>query len=673
MKNMISSNLFYLTRRALWVLLTCFWPLASWALSPMYSYNDLVAGEGSPGHRDGAFYDAQFNGPLGLAINPDASQLYVADQGNNCIRVIDIGNANHVSTLAGDEKPGFKDGPFSAARFRQPSTLVYLPSGKIVINDSGNHCFRLVDLTTKKVSTLAAYGKRENQPAGLLADPMDSVWSMVYLPARNAVYFSQPMKGTLSRLDTGSGQISTVLENDPYIPRPSALAAHQDKLYVAGEFQNMVYELKAKKSFPKEDRESFNWQPCGIVHGAQGMAYSGKNLYALQFSPQNPLIRVFPATQSVTFVTVWGDQVSHPIASPYFPDSMALTPIQLVADPLAEKKLYVPQPSLNFVSSIRELWVSATKDSTQYAPNGLVDYDYPETKPPKTYRILMVGDSHTFFILKDPSEKEEHPYNRMLTLPKRLELVLNTMAALNDASTHYEVLLAGRLSWDPLNLWPYYSVPSLVQKFNIDLVLYLPAADYTQFAWGAYFERPLTGLGIPAGNLDPEYSLKPWKERIPTGTPKKLFNLCKAQKLITFATNGHFQFVDEHEMMKDSAIRNCMVELYCKPIKLLKLRLETLKNSQGRPVRFEMGLLPSLTLTPSESENLFWKEVQAKTGIPTIDFTHHVKALAESFSTFAESDGNGHYTPDQHLFLSLVLASELIHQKIIPFTPSAGK
>ena len=57
--------------RALWVLFFLAAVPKVFGLTPMVEYNDLVAGEGEKGCRDGPFTSALFNLPTGLAIDPD--------------------------------------------------------------------------------------------------------------------------------------------------------------------------------------------------------------------------------------------------------------------------------------------------------------------------------------------------------------------------------------------------------------------------------------------------------------------------------------------------------------------------------------------------------------------------------------------------------------------------
>eukprot|EP01122_Echinamoeba_exundans_P001893 TRINITY_DN11873_c0_g1_i1.p1 TRINITY_DN11873_c0_g1~~TRINITY_DN11873_c0_g1_i1.p1 ORF type:complete len:352 (+),score=49.30 TRINITY_DN11873_c0_g1_i1:109-1164(+) len=49
-----------------------------------------VAGTGAPGKADGAALEATFNGPAGLAIDSKAGKLYIVDQRNSCVRILQL-------------------------------------------------------------------------------------------------------------------------------------------------------------------------------------------------------------------------------------------------------------------------------------------------------------------------------------------------------------------------------------------------------------------------------------------------------------------------------------------------------------------------------------------------------------------------------------------------------
>jgi len=108
-----------------------------------------LAGSGSNGFLDGPAGSAQFRWPEGVAAL--AGKVYVADTGNHRIRLIENGQ---VSTLAGSESLGFSDGPALSASFRYPTSLALDPTGKVVyVADSQNNRVRAVE---KQVVTTVA-------------------------------------------------------------------------------------------------------------------------------------------------------------------------------------------------------------------------------------------------------------------------------------------------------------------------------------------------------------------------------------------------------------------------------------------------------------------------------------------------------------------------------------
>lgn len=109
-----------------------------------------LAGTGVAGFRDGPGVQAQFNGPVGVAADASGN-VYVADTYNDRIRVIRADG--HVITLAGGEKPGYQDGPGSAARFDTPSALAVDALGNIWIADTRNNAIRKLT-SGGEVSTL---------------------------------------------------------------------------------------------------------------------------------------------------------------------------------------------------------------------------------------------------------------------------------------------------------------------------------------------------------------------------------------------------------------------------------------------------------------------------------------------------------------------------------------
>jgi len=103
------------------------------------------------GYADGIAAAAKFNTPSGVAIGPDGN-IYVADRGNHSIRKVTPEGV--VTTVAGTQKAGAKNGVAKEATFNQPYGIDVNDNGDIVIADLNNNMIRFIS-TAGEVSTIA--------------------------------------------------------------------------------------------------------------------------------------------------------------------------------------------------------------------------------------------------------------------------------------------------------------------------------------------------------------------------------------------------------------------------------------------------------------------------------------------------------------------------------------
>ena len=87
-----------------------------------------AAGSGTAGSADGVSGTAQFCYPSGVAISPDGSALFVADRNNQKIRRVEVATGA-VTTIAGGGSMGSADGVGSAAQFANPCGVAISPDG----------------------------------------------------------------------------------------------------------------------------------------------------------------------------------------------------------------------------------------------------------------------------------------------------------------------------------------------------------------------------------------------------------------------------------------------------------------------------------------------------------------------------------------------------------------
>jgi sugar lactone lactonase YvrE len=126
-----------------------------------------VCGTGTPGYSGdgGPAMAAQLDSPKGQAAAPagrltlDAqNRIYVADTGNHCIRLIDTDGS--IRTIAGTGTAGYSGdgGPATQAQLNTPSDVAVTPDGTIYIADTYNNVVRVVT-PDGMISTLAGNGQ----------------------------------------------------------------------------------------------------------------------------------------------------------------------------------------------------------------------------------------------------------------------------------------------------------------------------------------------------------------------------------------------------------------------------------------------------------------------------------------------------------------------------------
>ncbi len=99
------------------------------------------------GDQDGPAEKVLLQHPLGVAHRNGI--IYVADTYNNKIKAINA-KTGQTNTISGTGKPGNADEP---AQYDEPSGLA-IANNKLYVADTNNHAIRVIDLDSKKVSTL---------------------------------------------------------------------------------------------------------------------------------------------------------------------------------------------------------------------------------------------------------------------------------------------------------------------------------------------------------------------------------------------------------------------------------------------------------------------------------------------------------------------------------------
>jgi len=144
------------------------------------------------------FSDTQVNNPYGMAIGPDGG-LYFCDRGNQRIRRLDL-TTKKMTTIAGNGQRGYTGdgGPATAATLAEPHEILFDAAGDLYIAERDNHAIRKVNMKTGIISTVAGTGE-----AGFSGDGGPAVRAQLRQP--HSIFLDRD--GTMLICDIGNHRI----------------------------------------------------------------------------------------------------------------------------------------------------------------------------------------------------------------------------------------------------------------------------------------------------------------------------------------------------------------------------------------------------------------------------------------------------------------------------------
>jgi sugar lactone lactonase YvrE len=172
-----------------------------------------VAGNHAEGFSgdNGQATNATLYAPAGVALDT-AGNLYIADAGNNRIRLVNT--AGTITTFAGNGTAGYSgdNGPAAAATLSKPSSLVADAKNNLYLADTGNNVIRLVN-TTGTITTIAGNGT-----AGYSGDNGSAISATLNAPYGLQIdsagnFYIADTKNNVIRMVTVAGNITTIAGN----------------------------------------------------------------------------------------------------------------------------------------------------------------------------------------------------------------------------------------------------------------------------------------------------------------------------------------------------------------------------------------------------------------------------------------------------------------------------
>ena len=216
-----------------------------------------LAGNNTRGSIDGAGTNAKFDGPVGIAMSPSGSSLFVSDYDGSTIRSIII-STGVVTTLAGNGSAGFVDGVGTNARFKRPGGIAISSSGMVLyVTDFENCAIRIVTISEGAVTTLAGNG---------IVGFVDGVGTnaLFYCPLGLTVHPNGLMmfvadfrNNAIRKITISTSTVTTIAGNGRYgymdgvgsnamFCQPAGVAAHPSglTLFVGDSFNNAIRAIR---------------------------------------------------------------------------------------------------------------------------------------------------------------------------------------------------------------------------------------------------------------------------------------------------------------------------------------------------------------------------------------------------------------------------------------------
>ena len=173
---------------------------------------------GTPGYADGVGTAARFANPTGVAVDNNGN-VYVADRDNSCIRKIVV-STGEVTTLAGDRSNrGYSNQSGTRAQFSSPVGVAVNGNGSTVyVADQGNSCIRKIDVSSKAVTILAGGNNTSANPygytdgAGTVAQFSD-ITGITVDRTGATVYVADQLNHSIRKIVVATAVVSTLAGN----------------------------------------------------------------------------------------------------------------------------------------------------------------------------------------------------------------------------------------------------------------------------------------------------------------------------------------------------------------------------------------------------------------------------------------------------------------------------
>ena len=173
-----------------------------------------IAGTGEAGFSgdSGQAVNARLNSPRGIFVD-SAGNLFIADSGNHCIRRVD-GQTGIITTVAGTGEMGFSGDDIEAkeSRLSKPSDVFMDSAGNLFIADTGNNRIRMIDAQTDIMTTVVGTGEIGSpDPGSIATESRISFPCALFIDSEGDLFIVGYMNQVVYRVDGQTGIITDAI------------------------------------------------------------------------------------------------------------------------------------------------------------------------------------------------------------------------------------------------------------------------------------------------------------------------------------------------------------------------------------------------------------------------------------------------------------------------------
>jgi hypothetical protein len=207
----------------------------------------LAGYPGQPGYSSGPSTEARFTQPMGIVAARRG--LAVVDQGNQVIRFVSFEGIVSASPLAGAPGvTGTNDGPGASARFNFPSGITVDGSGNLYVADQANNRIRMIDTNNNVTTVVTTNGYKFFQPTGVAVDNNSNIWvsdtgnQVICMISNRSVYVMAGTSGV-------SGYADYTSEGTSLFSLPTGLLWSTNTLLIADTGNDVIRTLTLTNFF----------------------------------------------------------------------------------------------------------------------------------------------------------------------------------------------------------------------------------------------------------------------------------------------------------------------------------------------------------------------------------------------------------------------------------------